>query len=699
MNEVELEQLVVRLLGEGSEYFAMLKQAETQAAASGAKIEGSLNKLQEAGKAALGLLAGMGAKAKLEEWFHKFSEAEKGEMQLKAALKARGEAVESVMADYKEYAAVIQETTTLDDDAALALLKTASMYDLVGDAAKRATKQSIALAAAGEVDPQSAMRLIAAFQKGDMETAKRFARMIGPLRGIKDEAKFAEKFETLLAAGAEMVAAETESAAGRLKQFGNALDNLKENLGSTVAEGVKPAIIALQGLVEWFQRQPEWIQKATVYIFAFAAATVTLATVGPMLLSVAASVKAATIAFVTNPIVLWGVAITAAVATAGYLIAKLSGLSSALSNVNEQLERAKELQAERGKIEDRRTEAVLDQTKNMDRHQKAQFLTDQIKQTSSEVDNYKKALEQARAVREDEWFVSIERFQEAGRQMTFYKEMIDKARERVGKLKEEQEKMGQKTLLDNMKDMQTELEKSIRNLGQNEDEIKRNELATKGLTAAQLANIDALIEQKRVRDEMVKNMKAGEDFTKSMKDDMEAMRMRLKGREAEWFKLFQKGGFSTNMASATAKAMAQQVDLLEKAQQATEQFKDPQEVLAERQDELNKMLDMGAISWDIYTKAMMDAARQAEGTKVTVQAAVQAGSAEAVARVAEFMDVNRFDTSGFRSKPVGAFNASPVNSAEAQSRKEEKVLLDRIARATEALKDRPAQQLEVSNLR
>lgn len=95
-----------------------------------------------------------------------------------------------------------------------------------------------------------------------------------------------------------------------------------------------------------------------------------------------------------------------------------------------------------------------------------------------------------------------------------------------------------------------------------------------------------------------------------------------------------------NTPGIDLEAMEAEADRIEEMEKAaakiTEQFRTPQEVFADRQKELNAMLEAGAISWETYARAMEDAGKQladsADGMKDLRNEAVKlagvAGSGE-----------------------------------------------------------------------
>jgi hypothetical protein len=106
------------------------------------------------------------------------------------------------------------------------------------------------------------------------------------------------------------------------------------------------------------------------------------------------------------------------------------------------------------------------------------------------------------------------------------------------------------------------------------------------------------------------------------------------------------GATDAELGLATARmkeleALKENEELMAKAQALTEKYITPQEQLTKTQQELEAMFMKGAISVEVYQKALADAEKQANkdytaNFGVTGVDAVAAGSAEAMARLNEY---------------------------------------------------------------
>lgn len=276
--ETELERLVVRLVGDGSEYQKMINQAATsttqaaekvQQAAS--RIEGFQKSVQGFASAAAQALGAIGLGGGLRGALAAFSEEEDALITLRAALKANNQEVENNIAAYQEFAATIQDTTTYGDEYVYSLLSQAINLRAVGDASRRAVTDALALGAASRTSAESAMRMTAAMAQGDIQRAMQFARMIPALRGIRDEQEFVTRYQALVNAGTETLGERARTATGRIQQMKNAMGDLMEQIGAIVADAIKPFLDGMKQLAKVLQMMSQEAKQAIVWVSALVA--------------------------------------------------------------------------------------------------------------------------------------------------------------------------------------------------------------------------------------------------------------------------------------------------------------------------------------------------------------------------------------------------------------------------------------------
>lgn len=334
MGETELERLVVRLVGDGAEYQAMLNQAQSSAKSAAKTIEGVGARFYQAGgglrlfgERAVEAMQSLLIVGRLRKAFNEFAEAEAVTAKLTATVKANGREVEKTMRQYEAFAARVEMTTVLSDEGTMMLVRQAETYGLTGAAAEKAATDAIAFAGAVDGTAESAaqyLRLAVAMQKGDFESAKLAARYVRQLRGVKDAAEFTAKAQQLLASGQATVTAEAGTAAGALKQLRNIISNLMEDFGRTVAEGVMPFVQSLREFTLWFKALPAPVKQATVIIAGVAAA----------LLLVAPAIAAIRFwaMFTFNPLI---IILTAAAGALAIWVDKVGGVGKAIKIAKE----------------------------------------------------------------------------------------------------------------------------------------------------------------------------------------------------------------------------------------------------------------------------------------------------------------------------------------------------------------------------
>jgi len=192
-----------------------------------------------------------------------FAEQEAAERELAAALALVGDEAAATMPRMKEFAAEIQRTTTIGDEAVLQLMAMgASMGKLSGEALQDATKAAIGLSRAFKLDMVAAMRLVARASVGDTATLKRYGIT------LKEGLTAQQKFNEVLRIGQEnfkLAEAETDTYAGRMKQLHNIIGDLKERLVAVlapiimrVAEKMRDALINVDVMLLSFKK--DWLQ-------------------------------------------------------------------------------------------------------------------------------------------------------------------------------------------------------------------------------------------------------------------------------------------------------------------------------------------------------------------------------------------------------------------------------------------------------
>lgn len=339
MNETGLEDLVINLTGDGSEYAAMLEEAQdhTEEFAGEIKqetkeIEGFASSIKVWASAALQALASLGGQSFLSDSLHEWDTAERTAIRLEAAIKAQGGTVEDLMPKYTAFADEMERLSEMGDDATYALLAQAEALGVSGAAAVKATGEAIALAAAGRTSTEAAIKIAAEMAKGDMKRAMMFSRSISALRGVKDETQFLAKYQALVNAGMESTQKEAATATGRLNQLGNAFGNLKEDIGKIVADTLKPFIDVVMDGVSWMRSLSDETKTTVVTVIMLTSAVIGLTaaiTAGWAIFNVLTGGMGAGLIAV-------GVGVTAAVGGVALLTTSLGGIGKTFEMIKAQ---------------------------------------------------------------------------------------------------------------------------------------------------------------------------------------------------------------------------------------------------------------------------------------------------------------------------------------------------------------------------
>lgn len=285
--ETELERMVVRLIGDTSDYQKAMVQAEVATRDVAREVERHTNMIEGFGKTiedfagrVIQFLTSLGTRRWLEQAFGEFDTMERTAIQLTATLEAQGRAVHELVPEYQAWAAQMQLVTEIGDDSIISLLRQAEAFGQTGDAAKQAVQEAIALAKGNENLANTMLRVTAAMAKGDIKRAMLFSRPIAELRGIRDVTEFQRKYNQLVESGFNATIRLAKTASGQIKQLGNAYGDLMEEFGAVVAQFITPFVGAVKDVVSWFQK----LNKEVKEFIVFAAIAVTaLLSLGPVL--------------------------------------------------------------------------------------------------------------------------------------------------------------------------------------------------------------------------------------------------------------------------------------------------------------------------------------------------------------------------------------------------------------------------------
>jgi len=328
--ETELEAIVVRLLGDGSEYQKMLTDAVTETQHSAHQVEeaahqidGHSNSLKGFAHSALGALELLGAGEWFKEAFGAFGEFEKSTIRLTAAIESNGHAVEPLLARYKEFGKEVAEHSLVTKGATRSMLEQAEVMGFSGDAAERVVKNAIGLAKGNEELSRTYIRVTAALEQGNVQLLRR----IPGLRGIKDESELVAKAQHLIASGLKVAEAETESSVGKIEHLKHSFHALFIDLGGAVATVFNPVVTGLKMAVDWFGS----LDKVTkVVTLGLPALLLGLHGLGPTLAIVKTVITPVLMAFSG-----WGAVIGVAVGAIALLVNRLGGMTAVWNKIKE----------------------------------------------------------------------------------------------------------------------------------------------------------------------------------------------------------------------------------------------------------------------------------------------------------------------------------------------------------------------------
>jgi hypothetical protein len=165
---------------------------------------------------------------------------EQAQAKLVAALRNVGITSQEVAQGMYDYASAMQQVTTFGDEqviAAQAVLT--AMTGVAGKGLEPATKAALDLASAMQMDVESAALLIAK-SVGGMNALGRYGIQV-QLAGTASE-KLGQVVEAVAKKFGGFAEGEAKTATGRIKQMENALGDLGEQIGSFIAESIRPII-------------------------------------------------------------------------------------------------------------------------------------------------------------------------------------------------------------------------------------------------------------------------------------------------------------------------------------------------------------------------------------------------------------------------------------------------------------------------
>jgi hypothetical protein len=282
-DEAELERLVVRLLGDGSDYRQMAQEAQQQTAELDRHLEESAEHskhlaegIKHFAETTVEALEAIGAEELLRGAFEGAAERQKAIIGLTATLESNGHATKELIADYAAFNEELTKLTPLTDEQVNSMLKQAEAFGLSGAKAKDAVLGAIGLAAATNQSAESMLRLMVAYQQGNTF----MLRHILHLHNVKDDSEVVARAQQAIAAGLREVQQTTATTNGTIAQARKEWGEFKADLGEVVEEAIAPVVEWLRMAAEALREMSPASKEAVVAALAIVAGLLAL---GPAL--------------------------------------------------------------------------------------------------------------------------------------------------------------------------------------------------------------------------------------------------------------------------------------------------------------------------------------------------------------------------------------------------------------------------------
>jgi hypothetical protein len=257
------------------------------------EVERGFKKVQAIAQNFGGVIAGVFGVFALKGFVTASNEAEVSSARLGAALKAQGITSDSVKTQMENFSASLQKVTTFSDETITDVQTLlVSMTGLSGKAVQPLTKATLDLATGMKIDVEMAAKLIAKSSEG-AEGLKKMGIEIGATSSEAERmAKVIAEVEKRFGGMAE---AAGDTAAGKITQFKNAVNDLEERFGEIIKRVLTGVLPVLNKFLDVIQELPTPVLAATLVIGGLTAA-----------------IFALNAALLTNPITLAIIGITGA---------------------------------------------------------------------------------------------------------------------------------------------------------------------------------------------------------------------------------------------------------------------------------------------------------------------------------------------------------------------------------------------------
>lgn len=236
-----IQNLIYRLRADTKPLQNDLKQGEKQTKKFSV---GSIAAFAAVGAGAIAAFSKI--RATIKQSIQDYGRQVQAEESLRAAITASGESARDVLPQYQALASEIQAVTLQGDEATLELIALATAMGVTSDEMDETTKGAIGLSDAFGISADRALRGLTEAFDGNFSTLQRY---IPALRTASSESEKLRIVQEAAANGFEVSQARAETAFGALVQYDNAVGDLREQLGQSVAEGIEPFVRTLTGFV------------------------------------------------------------------------------------------------------------------------------------------------------------------------------------------------------------------------------------------------------------------------------------------------------------------------------------------------------------------------------------------------------------------------------------------------------------------
>jgi hypothetical protein len=286
-SEIEVERLIVRLLGDGSQFQKMLMTAQQSAVSSAQAIQRAAADIQtyqdsinKFASTAVGALGSLGILRFLDSARSAYEEVHLASMKLTSAIEMNGGVVSEVTADYEEFAKSLASVTSMTKQEILSNLSMAESMGMTGDAAKAVVKNMLSITAGARHLRGGWMAMSAAIElsQGHWQQA---AHIMGvPRELMHNETAALAELVRRLGGSWEKVLIQGQLNNSVWKRLSNTFFELKVEIGKVLSEHLRPLLEVLE---TWANAFKELDSNTKGLIIAIAVLGATLLAVRPLM--------------------------------------------------------------------------------------------------------------------------------------------------------------------------------------------------------------------------------------------------------------------------------------------------------------------------------------------------------------------------------------------------------------------------------